>query len=75
MNMMYNKPIVENNFIDPSWSSAPSPINPNPFGPIITPEIMSPIMEGMRIFLSKIGDKRMINRSREKTRTGFLSGS
>jgi hypothetical protein len=72
---MYNKPIVENNFIDPSWSSAPSPINPNPFGPMITPEIMSPIMEGMRIFLNKIGDKRMINRSKENTRMGFLSGS
>jgi hypothetical protein len=75
MNIMYNKPIVENNLIDPSWSSAPSPIKPNPFGPIITPEMISPIILGIRIFLNKIGDKSIIKRSNENTRIGFLIGS
>jgi hypothetical protein len=71
---MYNNPIVENNLTEPSDSSNFSPIKLNPLGPTITPEIINPMMEGILIFLSKIGDKSMIKRMSEKIKTGFFKG-
>ena len=74
MNMIYNNPMVEKSLMDPSDSMVFSPISLNPFGPMITPEIINPIMEGILTFLNKIGERRMINKRSEKTRTGFLIG-
>lgn len=73
--MIYNKPIVENNFTDPSDSSNFSPIKLNPFGPTMTPEIINPMMDGILIFLSKMGDSSMIKRISEKINTGFFKGN
>jgi len=74
MNMMYSNPMVENNLTEPSDSRSFSPIKLNPFGPTITPEIINPIMEGILILRSKIGDKSMIKRMSEKINTGFFKG-
>ncbi len=74
MNMIYSNPMVENNLTEPSDSRSFSPIKLNPFGPTITPEIINPIMEGILILLSKIGDKSMIKRMSEKINTGFFKG-
>jgi hypothetical protein len=59
---------------EPSDSRSFSPIKLNPFGPTITPEIISPIMEGILILLSKMGDKSMMKRMSEKINTGFFKG-
>jgi hypothetical protein len=75
INMIYSKPMVENNLTDPSDSSSFSPIKLNPFGPIITPEIIRPMIEGILIFLSRIGDNRMMKRISEKINTGFFKGN
>jgi hypothetical protein len=74
INMMYNNPIVENNLTDPSDSRSFSPIKLKPLGPMITPEIINPMIEGILIFLSKMGDKRMMKRISEKINTGFFKG-
>jgi hypothetical protein len=66
--------MVENNLTEPSDSRSFSPIKLNPFGPTITPEIINPIMEGILILRSKIGDKSMIKRMSEKINTGFFKG-
>jgi len=47
----------------------------NPFGPIITPDIIKPIIPGILIRLSKIGESKMINKIRENTKTGLLKGN
>jgi hypothetical protein len=75
MNMIYNKPIVEKSLMEPSDSRAFSPISPRPLGPIITPEIINPIIAGILIFLRRMGDKRMINSNKENTKTGFFKGN
>ena len=72
--MMYNNPIVENNLTEPSDSRSFSPIILKPLGPMITPEIINPMIEGILIFLSKMGDKRMMKRISEKINTGFFKG-
>jgi hypothetical protein len=74
INIMYKSPIVENSLIEPSDSIALIPIKPKPCGPIITPEMIRPIIAGIFIFLNKMGDSKMIKSNREKTNTGFLSG-
>ena len=66
--------IVTNNFIDPSDSKSLAPINPIPCGPIITPEIISPIIAGIFNFRNTIGDNKMINKMVEKIKTGFFKG-
>ena len=71
---MYNNPMVENSFTDPSDSSNFSPIKLNPFGPMITPEIINPIIEGILIFRNTMGDKSIMKRMSEKIRTGFFKG-
>ena len=60
--------------MDPSDSIVFSPIKPSPFGPIMTPEIISPIIDGILTFLRKMGERRMINKRSEKTSTGFFIG-
>jgi hypothetical protein len=45
-----------------------------PKGPMITPEMISPIIPGILNFRNKIGAKSIINRINEKTRTGFDNG-
>jgi len=74
MNMIYNNPIVENNLIEPSAFMCSGPIKPNPCGPIITPDIINPIIAGILIFLRIIGDNKIINNNNENTRTGFFKG-
>jgi hypothetical protein len=60
--------------MDPSDSIVFSPIKRRPFGPIIIPDIINPIIEGIRTFLRRIGESRMIKSNKEKTRTGFFIG-
>jgi hypothetical protein len=66
--------MVENSLIEPSDSIVFSPINLNPFGPMMTPEIIRPMIEGILTLRKKIGDSRIINNSKEKTSTGFFIG-
>jgi hypothetical protein len=47
----------------------------NPCGPIITPEMISPIIPGIFSRFSRMGDNRIIKRIREKTNTGLVRGS
>jgi len=44
-----------------------------PKGPIIIPEIISPIMPGILIF-PRTGEKRIINKIMANIRTGFCKG-
>jgi hypothetical protein len=67
---MYNNPMVENKSTALFFSRM---FNPN--GPIITPEIISPIIPGILSFCNKIGANRMISRINAKTNTGFENGS
>jgi hypothetical protein len=60
--------------IDPSDSIVLIPINPSACGPMITPEIISPMIAGIFNLRRRIGDKRIMNSIKENTRTGFLSG-
>jgi hypothetical protein len=73
--MMYSRPMVENNFTEPSDSISFSPNKFKPLGPIITPEIINPIIEGIRIFRNNMGESRMMNKTNEKINTGFLKGN
>jgi hypothetical protein len=66
---MYIRPIVENIF-----TPALSVMRFSPYGPTITPAIMSPIILGTLIRLRSIGDTSTINRSRAKISTGFVNG-
>jgi hypothetical protein len=52
-----------------------SEINWNPFGPIITPEMINPINPGTLNLLKIMGENRMINRRSEKVRIGFSNGN
>jgi hypothetical protein len=67
--------MVENSFIDPSCAIVFSPIIPNPLGPIITPEIIKPIIFGIRAFRNIIGDSKIIKSNKENNKTGFFSGN
>jgi hypothetical protein len=66
--------MTEKSLTDPSDSKSFAPINPIPFGPIITPDKINPIIEGIFTFRSKIGDRRIINKIVENINTGFLKG-
>jgi hypothetical protein len=70
MNIMYSSPIVEKRSTAEFFSRILSP-----YGPIITPEIISPIILGIFNLLSRMGDNRMINRINENMSTGFPSGN
>jgi hypothetical protein len=72
--MIYKRPMVENNLIDPSDSIVFIPIIPNACGPIITPEIIKPMMDGIFILRNKIGERRMIKSKIENKSTGFFNG-
>ncbi|MNS30236.1 hypothetical protein D3C72_622610 [compost metagenome] len=68
--MIYKSPIVENKSTAEFFAKIF-----NPCGPIITPEIISPIIPGILIFLSKIGESRIIKSINEKINTGLLKGN
>jgi hypothetical protein len=70
INIMYSKPMVENKSTAEFFSRTL-----NPCGPIKTPAIINPIILGIFIFLSKIGDKRMIKRINENIKTGLPNGN
>jgi len=75
MNIMYNKPIVENSLIHPSEAREFSPMIPSPFGPIMIPERINPMIPGILKRLSRIGDNNIMRSKRENTNTGLSSGS
>ncbi len=66
---MYRSPIVENKSTAEFFANKFSPC-----GPMITPEMIKPIIPGMFIFLSKIGDSKIMKSIREKINIGLLSG-
>ena len=70
MNMIYNNPIVEKRSTAEFFSRIFSPC-----GPIITPEIIKPIMPGIFNLLRRIGESRIISRIKENINTGFPSGN
>ena len=67
---MYRSPIVEKRSTAEFFAKIFKPC-----GPIITPEIISPIIPGILIFLSKIGESRIIKSINEKINTGLLKGN
>lgn len=69
INMMYNKPIVENN----STAEFLAKIF-KPCGPIKVPETIKPIIPGILILRSRIGESKMIKSMVENIRTGFFNG-
>ena len=76
INIMYKSPISEKSLIEPlPGFSSSAPINPIPLGPMITPEIIKPIMEGILNFLRTIGESKMINNIAEKIRTSLCHGN
>jgi hypothetical protein len=60
--------------MDPSDSMVFSPIKLKPCGPMITPEIIKPIIEGILTFLKIMGESKIMKSNNEKTRTGFFIG-
>jgi hypothetical protein len=66
---MYNSPIVENNSTAEFLF-----IRSRPCGPIIVPDIISPIIPGILKRLKIKGTRRMINKIKEKIRTEFVKG-
>ena len=64
--MIYNSPIVENRSTAEFFSRILKP-----YGPIITPAIISPIIPGIFNLFSRIGDNRIINKISENISTGF----
>jgi hypothetical protein len=67
--------MVEKSLIHPSAARVFSPIIPRPFGPIIIPDKINPIIPGMRIRRKRIGDNKIIKSIKEKTNTGLVSGN
>ena len=67
--------MVENNFIDPSDFNALNPIKPNACGPINKPEIIKPIIPGIRNLRKTIGERSIINNKSENTNTGLVRGN
>jgi hypothetical protein len=45
-----------------------------PCGPMMTPEIIRPIIPGIFNLFRSMGDNRIMNRIKEKTSTGFSRG-
>ena len=70
INMMYNKPMVENKLMAEFFSSMF-----RPSGPMITPEMIKPIIPGIFSFFNTMGESRMINRISEKINIGFCKGN
>src|SRR5699024_47424 len=70
INMIYSKPMVEK--ISTNESSSMKKFNP--FGPIIIPAIINPIMPGILILFKILGIINMMNRIKENIITGFVSG-
>jgi hypothetical protein len=66
---MYNNPIVENKSIALLFSKIF-----NPEGPIITPDIINPIIPGIFNFLRTIGESKIIERTSEKINIGLDKG-
>jgi hypothetical protein len=69
MNMIYRRPMVEKSSTAELFSR-----RFRPCGPMATPERMRPTVPGIFIFLRRIGESSMINRTSEKTRTGLVNG-
>jgi hypothetical protein len=69
INIMYNNPIVENKSIALLFSKIF-----NPEGPIITPDIINPIIPGIFNFLRTIGESKIIERTSEKINIGLDKG-
>ena len=67
--------MVEKSLIQPSAANEFSPITPKPFGPIIIPDNIKPMMPGILMRRRTIGDKRIIKSIKEKTNTGLVSGN
>ena len=70
INIIYSKPMVENRSTAEFFSRIFSPC-----GPIMTPEIIKPIIPGIFNFRSRIGESKIISRIKEKINTGFPSGN
>jgi hypothetical protein len=47
----------------------------SPCGPTITPEIIKPIIPGTLIGLNKMGERSIMNKTRENMRTGLVNGA
>jgi hypothetical protein len=67
--MIYNKPIVEKRSTAEFFSR-----RLKPKGPIRTPDIISPIIPGIFNLFNRIGERRMINKINENSRTGLVRG-
>ena len=70
MNMMYRSPMVEKRSIAELLANIFKP-----YGPITTPVIINPIIPGIFNFLSRMGDKRIINKINENISTGLSNGN
>lgn len=62
--------MVENNSTAVFFSNIP-----RPKGPIITPDIISPTMDGIFNFFKRMGVIKIIMSTNENTNTGFESGN
>ena len=71
---MYNNPMVEKSLIQPSCSKVFAPMIPKPFGPMIIPDRIKPMIPGILAFLKRIGESKMIKSIMEKTNTGLVKG-
>ena len=69
INIIYSKPIVENKSTAEFRSNKFSPC-----GPMTTPERMRPMIPGIRIRRSSIGDNNIMRSINEKMSTGLLNG-
>jgi len=68
--MIYSKPMVENKSTAEFFSN-----QFNPCGPMIIPEMINPIIPGTLIGLRRMGESRIMKRTREKMSTGLVSGA
>jgi hypothetical protein len=68
--MIYNKPIKENNSIASLFAMILKPK-----GPMITPEIINPIIPGILNLRRSTGDNKMMNKITEKTKIKLLKGN
>ena len=67
--MIYNKPVFDNNsklVVDSMMCKK--------LGPIITPEIIKPIIPGIRKRLNNNGEKRIIRSINARIKTEFFKG-
>jgi len=68
--MIYKSPMVENKSTAEFFARMFRPC-----GPMMTPEMINPMIPGMFNRFNKMGDSNMINRINEKIKTGFFNGS